>query len=138
MAENQNSSLKIPTELKRYVIDANNCWIWQGPIDRDGYGKVKFGWQMHQAHRLMYWRVVGDPKGAHVHHKCDVKACVNPAHLELISSAEHNKQHKLKLTTEQEREIVVEYRTKGTIQDKLALRYNVSRGTIYNILNRER
>lgn len=135
MAESQTRSLNIPTELNRYIINEKSCWIWQGHIDKDGYGKVKFGWQMHQAHRLMYWRTIGDPKGFHVHHKCDVKACVNPAHLELITVEAHNSHHKTKLSLDQRSAIKEEYRTKGTIMDKLATKYSVSKGLIWMVIN---
>jgi hypothetical protein len=33
------------------------------------------------------------PYGYHVDHICGVKACVNPAHLRMISAAEHGEAH---------------------------------------------
>jgi hypothetical protein len=33
------------------------------------------------------------PRGHHIHHTCRVCSCVNPAHLELLTLAEHNQLH---------------------------------------------
>jgi len=41
------------------------------------------------------WRVLhGEiPAGMHLHHACGQKSCWNPAHLELLSAAEHRREH---------------------------------------------
>lgn len=62
------------------------CWIWHGTIDRHGYGKV--GGRL--AHRVMYEQRVGPiPDDRECHHTCRRTACVNPAHLEIVSREEH-------------------------------------------------
>lgn len=32
------------------------------------------------------------PKGMHIHHTCEVKHCVNPDHLQMLTPGEHNKE----------------------------------------------
>lgn len=60
------------------------CWIWQGAITRYGYGKLNVGAKSWSAHRLSYTVWVGDiPDGLLVRHKCDVRSCINPEHLEV-------------------------------------------------------
>src|SRR6185295_14325894 len=56
------------------------CWLWTGPRDRDGYGKV--GLHRVLAHRLAWTIAAGRiTDGKRVLHRCDVRACCNPAHL---------------------------------------------------------
>lgn len=60
------------------------CWLWQGPISSNGYGRCAMGkrraWMA--AHRVSWTIHYGDiPQGLFVCHHCDVPLCVNPAHL---------------------------------------------------------
>jgi hypothetical protein len=83
---NKASYLRI---LERVLVDNNGCWIWQGTTDGRGYGRLSVGWDGKRAikertHRIMYMAVHGPiPDGMVVRHKCDVKRCCNPFHLEL-------------------------------------------------------
>ena len=65
------------------------CWIWQGPIDRTGYGRVS----PHQgAHRVVYEALIGPiPAGLQIDHLCRVRCCVNPEHMEPVTSAENTR-----------------------------------------------
>ena len=68
------------------------CWIWHKAIGGNGYG---YGWCKQQkkvvpAHRLVYQLLVGAiPPGKELDHKCRTVACVNPAHLEIVSHREN-------------------------------------------------
>jgi hypothetical protein len=74
----------IPADKIR--IDPNGCWIWLGYIDPEGYGRHAQGY----AHRRSYEAANGPiPKGMHTDHLCRVKACVNPAHLEVVTPKEN-------------------------------------------------
>lgn len=60
------------------------CWVWLWSLDRDGYGRFKPAkGSERRAHRWAYEHFVGPiPKGLHVHHRCEHRDCVNPAHLQ--------------------------------------------------------
>lgn len=58
------------------------CWIWNGSQTNKGYGKCRHNYGTVDAHRMSYRLFVGPiPTDKIVRHTCDVKLCVNPAHL---------------------------------------------------------
>ena len=71
-----------------------DCWLWTGAMYPSGYGQFRpcrertrgFG----LAHRWSYELFIGPiPEGLVVRHTCDVKRCVNPAHLEIGTQAQN-------------------------------------------------
>jgi len=60
----------------------NDCWIWEGSRDYQGYGVIKIEGKMLKAHRLSYEYYNGHPPTNEcICHACDTPACVNPGHL---------------------------------------------------------
>ena len=67
------------------------CLLWDGYIDRAGYGR--FG-RCGYVHRRAWEEVHGPiPKGQNIHHLCGEKTCVNVEHMELLSTAAHARFH---------------------------------------------
>jgi hypothetical protein len=62
------------------------CWVWTGPQDSHGYGTISEGRKKrHMAHIFVYEQLVGPVMAdAELDHKCRVKLCVNPKHLEPV------------------------------------------------------
>jgi hypothetical protein len=70
------------------VAELGDCWIWTGAKYTSGYGnltKVKI-WRTRYAHQWSCHHFNGSPlplpEKHCIRHKCDIRACVNPAHLE--------------------------------------------------------
>jgi HNH endonuclease len=69
----------------RHVLPEPNsgCWLYVGGARNDqGYGGISDGRRKVSAHRVMWESIHGlIPEGMCILHRCDVTACVNPAHL---------------------------------------------------------
>ncbi len=85
----------IRERIARLVIISpeTGCWLWQGRITSCGYGQMSLpGRRKGYAHRVSYETFVGPISTAlAVDHRCEVKACVNPAHLEAVSYGENTR-----------------------------------------------
>lgn len=66
------------------------CWVWQGSMYPNGYGRYYIEGIERLTHRWMYEQLVGPiPDGLTLDHLCRVRACVNPAHLEPVTQREN-------------------------------------------------
>lgn len=75
------------------VAIVGECWIFTGSTTGDGYAQVKVNGRVRYAHRVAYENAFGAiPSGLTIDHVkargCTSRACVNPAHLEAISSGQ--------------------------------------------------
>lgn len=74
------------------VNPETHCWDWVARKDRDGYGAIKANRKLWRAHRLSYELHVGPiPSGLQLDHLCRNRGCVNPAHLDPVSSRENTR-----------------------------------------------
>lgn len=82
------------------------CWIWQGPVKR-GYGVVAKNDRPNVfAHRAYFERAHGPiPSGKVLHHICETKLCVNPAHLSALTRDQHLRLHNPKAKSAHEDEV---------------------------------
>lgn len=77
--------------MERVKKVPNGCWIWQGAINRLGYGRIRVGSHADRTsrvvytHRLSYEFHVGPiPDDLVLDHLCHNPVCCNPAHLEAV------------------------------------------------------
>lgn len=72
------------------------CWEWQGPRTKGGYGTISCGSLSTTAQRYAIMRQgITIPEGHEVDHLCFNPPCVNPAHLEVVTSAENKRRRRL-------------------------------------------
>ena len=86
--------------LERTFEDkTTGCWVYQGHIDKDGYGQVSDGSRTRQVHRCMY-EITNGPiqEGLKAGHLCDDKypkdcilyrKCCNPDHIKPMTNKEN-------------------------------------------------
>lgn len=78
--------------IRQRVEHRDGCWLWRGSATKDGYGQIRVGRAVRVVHRVAYTAANGPiPRGMVVRHKCDVRLCCNPDHLE-IGTHEDNAQ----------------------------------------------
>ena len=64
------------------------CWLWLAALSDGGYGKFNG----NVAHRVSYELIIGAiPSGLELDHLCRVRDCVNPYHLEPVTTQENTK-----------------------------------------------
>lgn len=134
----------------------SGCWLWTGPVDKNGYGDItakhirieapgwKYARKRKKAHRVS-WEIHHGPipHGFKVLHRCDVPGCVNPEHLflgtpkdntaDMVAKRRHyhgDRCASSRLTEEQ----VLAIRGSSETQRELAKRYGVHFGTINDIV----
>lgn len=68
----------------------SGCWLWSGCADRAGYGKASYKGKSFLAHRMTFVLNGGTLiDGMDIDHKCKVRGCVNPDHLQQITHLEN-------------------------------------------------
>jgi len=87
------NKMEIETITNRIIIDENDCWLWQGALNKQGYGIITIDYKAWRVHKLMYILTYGEfDNQLVVRHKpdiCNNPTCCNPNHL-IIGTRKQN------------------------------------------------
>ena len=73
---------------KKYIpVTESGCWLWIAGLFDTGYGQFSVNGKPTLAHRFAYIAYIGNiPDGLEIDHLCRVRCCVNPDHMEPVST----------------------------------------------------
>lgn len=93
----QMRGLSLKERWEAYTEKGEDCWLWVGSRDPNGYGRLNINGRPELAHRLA-WRLFCSEitSDQHVLHKCDNPSCVRPDHLFLGDQVANNADMKSK------------------------------------------
>lgn len=78
--------------ILRMTDRSGECWLWTGRKNPRGYAQIVIVKHQRSAHRVSYETFVGPiPEGLEIDHLCRVRHCVNPEHLEAVTSRENKR-----------------------------------------------
>ncbi len=93
MGKIKGSKNKDPNNIWKFIkfqLKGKKHWLWLGHIDTDGYGTIRFNNKAYKAHNFVWLYLVGEiPKELQMDHKCRLRNCVNPDHLEPVTPKEN-------------------------------------------------
>lgn len=131
------------------VQQTDSCWLWLGAT-ACGYGIIASpSRQMLRANRVSWELHFGPiPDGLFVCHRCDVRACVKPAHLflgthrenmdDMVAKDRHRwgeRSVNAKLSLANVHEIWTRYAAGSTTQSELAALFGVAQVSIHRVLS---
>lgn len=74
------------SRFNSFIKTINDCWIWQGSVSIQGYGRFRYNGKSMQAHRAsLLLNGIKLVEGLEVDHLCRNRKCVNPQHLEQVT-----------------------------------------------------
>lgn len=90
--------LMLPNRIVSRLSIDNECWVWVGEVNRNGYGRINYEGKRYMVHRLI-WKLVGRPleDGKVLDHLCRNRRCCNPTHLSQVSHRNNVHRGKAKL-----------------------------------------
>lgn len=124
------------------------CWMWQGGVNKDGYGNFWLNGKTVSSHRIAYYLEYGEIL-KWILHGCDTPGCVNPFHLSDGSPKENSQERDARgrrrymygadnpsaKITESDVKTILKRRSKGEFQKSIAADFGVTRQLIGKIEN---
>lgn len=72
------------------VTDGEECWLWPGTVDVQGYGRVNLEGRYRLVHKTVWEYYFGPvPQGLELDHLCRQRHYGNPGHLEAVTRKEN-------------------------------------------------
>lgn len=82
-----SSDPRLARRLWAKVDASGDCWQWTASVNPKGYGRFNVSGRSQLAHRVVWAVLVGPiPTDTETDHLCRNRGCVNPDHLEMVSS----------------------------------------------------
>ena len=86
----------------RFIVPSpdSDCWLWDGALDKDGYGWFPVGRNRHARAARVAWEMAnGRPLGEDmtVDHLCFRPSCIRPSHLEEVTMLENLRRRRQRL-----------------------------------------
>src|SRR5881396_3383048 len=79
-------------ELCSRLAPNGECLIWDGTLDPDGYGRIRFNKRHYLIHRFMFQLAYHPiPNEMVIDHQCRHRACINPWHLQAVTPLENTR-----------------------------------------------
>jgi hypothetical protein len=154
-------------EERVQMVPWSGCWLWDRAMSGCGYGnackRIGDRKRWFRAHALAYEAFVGQvPDGMILRHRCDVKACCNPDHLETGTHSENSRdmvergraatgdkngsrtrperlvrgeRHGMAKLTEGDVKLIFELRARSMLQREIAAEFGVSQVLVSRILS---
>lgn len=132
--------------MKTTITD--DCWLYNGSTGKDGYARFRYDGKYKVVHRFIYETFYGPLKKEQLCcHKCDVRNCINPAHIFIGSSKDNlqdmvkkgrsltgEKNHKCRIKEDDINKIIEMRKNKETLES-IGKKFEVTKHAIYSILN---
>lgn len=122
----------------RYVVDpVTGCWLWQ-LAKRDGYGIERHNGKVAQAHVVSYEKRKGPiPDGMVLDHVvCQNRACINPDHVEPVTSTVNTQRRKLsKINMSIARDMRNDFHSGRCTKSAIALERGLSLSLVCDVIN---
>jgi hypothetical protein len=84
--------VQLREHMNFHVDPETGCHVWDGWLNKNGYGRLYHEGREKLAHRLA-WELRFGPISGELHHLCLNPVCVNTDHLMPVTSAQHKAFH---------------------------------------------
>lgn len=118
--------------------DLGPCWLWTGTIVKD-YGQIRVKGKGLKASRFGYQGLIGSiGEGLQLDHLCRIKLCVNPNHLEPVTSATNVRRGLSTKLTQDDVERIRSLRRDGRTLSSIGREFGIATPHVHRICHLQR